>query len=388
MKVLLTHRYFYPDRSPYGVILRQISKELADAGHEVSVFTSLPSYGREPTKAPRHESLGNVHVRRIWVLSEASRNPLARVINVFIYCISLFFFVLRSRADIVTACSFPPVVAGWSASLAAKLSGASFIYHVQDIHPEVSIYSGGLQEHGLPARLLKALDNQTLKRASAIVTLSHDMASTLRARGLMSLPITVMNNPALEAKGETVAPPTELIKPQGMKRVIFAGNLGRFQNLPLLAEGIAKCLDNHPKLELMFLGDGVALDELKERWAEHSQVRFAPFLPLDQALGVIRSADIGLVSLNANIYRVAYPSKLSTYLNLGLRVLALVEPESQMAQDLHRQGVGAVPQQANPESIAAALEALLASTPNDVAYAQENMTWPALIASLENPKNK
>lgn len=386
MKVLLTHRYFVPDSSPYGVILHRIAQDLAAASHEVEVFTSIPSYGRNPAMAPRCEQLGAVAVRRVWVLSEASRNPLARFLNVLIYCVALFLHILRARADVVTTCTFPPVLAAWSASLAARLSGARFVYHLQDIHPEVSVYSGGLMGRGLPARLLTALDNQTLRRADAIVTLSEDMADSLRARGLGPLPITLINNPALEPDGDPIAPPPGLVKPAGVTRVIFAGNLGRFQNLPLLAEGVAQCFATHPELELMFLGDGIAVPELKARWGTHPQVRFAPFLPFAQARGIIGGADIGLVSLSANIYRVAYPSKVSTYLDLGLRILALVEPESQMARELEQRATGAVPRAPTPEAIGAALESLL-TTPHDAPGASlEQTTWPTLLAGLNAPE--
>lgn len=385
MKVLLSHRYFVPDSSPYGMILLRICNDIAAAGHEVEVFTSRPSYGRNPAKAPRREQMGDVAVRRIWVLSEARRNPLARFLNVLFYCVALFFYTLRSRADVVTACTFPPVIAAWSASLAARLSGARFIYHIQDIHPEVSTYSGGRLGRGLPARLLTALDNQTLRRADAIVTLSEDMAETLRARGLGPLPITLLNNPALEPDGAPIAPPPDLVKAVGTTRVIFAGNLGRFQNLPLLAEGVAQCFAAHPELELMFLGDGVALPELKSRWGTHPRVRFAPFLPFAQARGIIGGADIGLVSLSANIYRVAYPSKVSTYLDLNLRILALVEPESQMARELEWRAIGAVPRAATPEAIGAALETLLTAPPGAIAVTPDQTTWPALLAGLDAP---
>ena len=387
MRVLLTHRYFVPDSSPYGMILRWIAKELAMEGHEVEVFTSLPSYGRDQSKTPRREQMGDVAVRRIWVLSEASRNPFLRVVNVLIYCISLFFYTLRTRADVVSAGSFPPVLAAWSSSLAARLSGARFIYHIQDIHPELSQFSGDRLGRGLPRRLLRWLDNQTLRRSDTIVTLSEDMAETLRTRGLGPLPIMVINNPALETDGKSSAPPPELVKPAGTIRVIFAGNLGRFQNLPLLAEGVAQCFDAHPELELMFLGDGVALPELKARWGTHRQVRFAPFLPFAQARGLIAEADVGLVSLNPNIYKVAYPSKIATYQNLGLKILALVEPESQLARDLECRGEGAIPAGATPSAIAVALERLIAApmrTPNSQRDQWESASWGAIVDTLRS----
>lgn len=388
MRMLLTHRYFWPDSSPYGVILRQIGKELAAAGHEVWIFTSKPSYGKDAPDAPAHQRLGEMMVRRIWVLSEARRNPLIRAFNVLFYCIALFFHVLRNRADVVTAGTFPPVLAAWSASLAARLSGARFIYHMQDIHPEVSAYSGGMLGRGLPARLLTRLDNQTLRRADAIVTLSADMAETLRARGLSDLPVHIINNPPLEADQADVAPPADLQKPEGVVRVIFAGNLGRFQNLPLLAEGVARCFDTHPELELMFLGDGVALPELKARWGDHPKVRFAPFMPFAQARSVIAGADIGLVSLSPHIYRVAYPSKIATYRDLGVKVLALVEPESQMARELERSGWGGVvPAAATPTAIAEALERLIAApmpTLNCWDEQSVSASWGVIVDALRS----
>lgn len=386
MRILLTHRFFWPDTSPYGVILRSLGEELAGAGHDVRVFTSKPSYGKGAPNAPRMQQLGDIEVRRIWVPSEHRRNPLIRVVNVVIYCVSLFFHVLFSRAHVVTACTFPPVLAAWSASLAAQLTGARFIYHMQDIHPEISSFSGGFLGRRLPSRILRWLDNQTLRRADKIVTLSGDMAETLLARGLGELPIHIINNPSLDAGPARAQPPERLRKPSGTCRVIFAGNLGRFQDLPLLAEGVARCFDKHPELELMFLGDGVALPELNRKWGEHPQVRFAPFMPFAQAREIIADADIGLVSLSPNIYRVAYPSKIATYLDLGLKVLALVEPESQIATELVSARVGAVPTARTAEAVADALESVLEMekpSSDSRANMEHGTDWISLIKKLE-----
>jgi colanic acid biosynthesis glycosyl transferase WcaI len=387
MKILLTHRFFWPDTAPYAFILRAVGDALAKAGHEVHVLSSMPSYRSEtpPMNTPARETLGALHVRRISVFGDRKRNPLSRLANVVLYCWALFTTILRLRPDVVTASTFPPVAAAWSASLAAQMVGAKFVYHVQDIHPELSQFSGDRLGRGLTRRLLRWLDNHTLQRADVIITLSEDMAQTLRERGLRYLPITVIKNPPLQAESETVAPPAELVKPLGIVRVIFAGNIGRFQNLQLLAEGVAQCFDNHPELELMFLGDGVALPELTARWSTHPQVRFVPFLPFAQARGLIAEADVGLVSLSPNIYKVAYPSKIATYHKLRLRILALVEPESQLARDLENSGDGIVPAAATPSAIAQALESLIAApmlTPSSGYNQRSSVTWNAIIDAL------
>ena len=360
MKLLLTHRYFWPDTTPYAVMLRSMARDLSIAGHDVHIYASRPSY-RGGVSAPAHEMLEQIHVNRTWVLRENRANPLNRATNVVLYCFGLFAHILRTRPDLVIASTFPPIFAGWSASFAARLVGAKFIYHVQDIHPEVSKYGGGLLGRGLVSRFLTWLDNHTLRRASAIVVLSEDMADTLRTRGQAKLPIRVIGNFLLDTFGESTSPPTQWHKCSGRRRVIFAGNLGRFQNLPLLAEGIAHCFTGHPELELMFLGDGMALPELKARWGGNAQVRFAPFMPFAQARGLIAESDIGLVSLSADMYRVAYPSKLLTYLGLGIPVLALVEPASNLANTIRTYGLGTVPDDFSATAVGEALERLLAN---------------------------
>lgn len=332
-----------------------------------------------------------MNITRMRSFVEKPGGPLKRAANVGLYCGGLFVHVLRTRPQVVMASTFPPVVAAWTASLAARIVGARFVYHMQDVHPEVSVYSGGTLGRWPFRQVLCAMDNASLKRASAIVVLSQDMADTLAARGLRELPIHVINNFALETHDDKHEVPAELRKAPGRRRAIFAGNLGRFQNLPLLAEGIARCFEAHPDLELMFLGDGAAERELRRRWGEHPQVRFAPFLPFAAARELIAEADVGLVSLDRDIYRVSYPSKLATYLGLGVPVLVLVEPGSDLARTVEAQGVGTAPAEATPQAIEEALNRLLAQDGNAAAiraWQRENSRecllgrWRALVGGL------
>lgn len=359
MKILLTHRFFWPDTAPYAVMLRAIGDALAEAGHEVHCFSSVPSYRQTTAKSLPRETLGALNLHRVWVFPNEKANSLKRFVNVLIYCVRLFVEVLRLRPDVVTASTFPPVVAAWSASLAARMIGAHFVYHLQDIHPEVSQISGGRMGRGLTMRALRWLDNQTLRRSAVIVTLSQDMAETLRARNVGELPIQVINNFSIDLFGEVESPPTDLRKPEGRRRATFAGNLGRFQNLPQLADGVALLFDEYPDLELFFLGDGTVLQDLKARWGSHPQVKFGPFIPFAQAKSLISESDVGLVSLESDLFRVAYPSKIASYLAQGVPVLALVEAESEIAAQIAREKLGATAPVDSPEAVAAALRELL-----------------------------
>lgn len=360
MKILFTHRYYWPDSPPYGVMLRGLATHVAEAGHEVSVYTSVPSYrGKSNSKFERRVRENGVNVYRCRVIGSERSNIVIRCVNSIIYCIGLFIFIARDKPNVVTAATFPPVFAAWVASKAARLIGARFIYHMQDIHPEVSTISGGVLGSGVIKKILIWFDNQTLKSASSVVVLSEDMANTIKRRGIENVTVDIINNPPLELDYSGLSAPKEYEKEKGKVRVIFAGNLGRFQNLSLLASGVAECFRSHPELELVFLGDGEAGESLKSDWVHHEQVKFFPFLPFSQASALIRDADVGLVSLEPDIYQVSLPSKVSTYLNLGLPLLVIVEPSSELAINTQRYNLGVVPKSMVKSDIAVALETLL-----------------------------
>jgi glycosyltransferase involved in cell wall biosynthesis len=377
VKILFTHRYYWPDTAPYAVMLRTIARHFADAGHEVSIFSSRVSY-RDVSNAGSQGEDENVSVKRCWVFNEKNRNPVLRMLNVLIYCFRLFANVIRVRPDVVSASTFPPVLAAWFASLAARIVGAKFIYHMMDIHPEVSEISGGVLGRAPCANIMRWLDNQTLRRSNAIVVLSQDMADTLVARGVADLPIHIINNFMLENDQEE-QPPAEWIKDPERTRIIFAGNMGRFQNLDNLADGVAMVLDKEPNLEMMFLGDGQLKSALEKKWGHHPQFKFAPFVPFAQAKALIKDADLGVVSLSPEVYKVAYPSKVLSYLGLGVPILGLVEPESQLAIELEENALGVVAQKSTAVATADAVKKFL-----DAPLASDGvMSWYKQNASAD-----
>lgn len=359
VKILFTHRFFWPDAAPYATFLRAIADRCARAGHDVEVFAGIPSYNGAAEPVLRRETLGGVRVTRGFIFRQEKRSMLLRLANVAIYCALLFVRILRSRPDVVTASTYPPIVAALTAGLAAHLVGARFLYHVQDIHPEVSKLSGGMLGRFPLFGILCWLDTCALRLAWRIVTLSDGMAETLRARSpRLAGQIRIINNLSLDG-GEPPAPsPPET----GRFRVIFAGNLGRYQDLPLVAAGVTRLFDRHPGLELMFLGSGAMERELRATWGDYARVTFHPFVPFEEARAILHASHLGIVSIIPGLAAVAYPSKILTYQSLGLPILGLVDPDSHIARELDATGAGVVVRDRSESGVAEALERAIAST--------------------------
>lgn len=350
MKILLSHPYFVPDTPPYGQMLAQIGAAMVRDGHSVSVFSGRRAYRGPQMLAPAREIFDGMQVQRVAL-------PKTRGFGAICYALGLFFTILKARPDVAMVASSPPVIAGFMAAIATRLCGAKLIYHLQDIHPEVSATMGERSGSGWRAKLLRFADNFTLKHATRIIVLSSDMAQTVRARGLDDLPFTVLNNFARDIVPQK---PSDIwIKPKGIRRVIFAGNLGRFQALLPLSAGLAMACSMRPDLQIMWLGDGHQKSALQEFWAGNSQAIFASQLPEEQAHWLMKEADIGLVSLAPGISKTSYPSKLLSYQACSLPVLALIERESALAHDITSQNLGVVAPNSNPEAIAEAVFTLL-----------------------------
>ena len=118
--------------------------------------------------------------------------------------------------------------------------------------------------------------------------------------------------------------------------MVYAGNLGRFQNIPRIAEVMAY-FDGDPRVSFDIVGDG-PLGPWLRRFAEANalrNVRFHGYVAPDRLATMLRQDfDVGIVSLHPGVIRNAYPSKTLSYLRNGLPVLALVETDSQLTQTL------------------------------------------------------
>lgn len=359
LRIVLVHRYFAPDTPPYAHMLESIAGALADAGHQVRVVTCQPSYRREVvSRAPRHEWLGNIEVRRFPVLDDRTSH-VRKLLNLVWFCLRLLTSQGSFRgADVVMAATTPPIAVAGVCALLARAHGASFVYHKQDVWPEVS------GSRGAVSSLLRRVDHLTERSAERVVVLSEDMADTVAARGAGEVATTVLNN--FDPWDVEEPAPAPRLERSGV-RLVFAGNLGRFQGIENLAEVVRRTADD-PLIEWHFFGDG-ALKEMVEGLGE--RVRTYGHRPPEEVAAFIRGqADLGIVSLNEGVIRSAYPSKTMSYLRNGCPLLVLVEPDSELAGMVVAEGLGVTGAQDDPESVAQQLRGL-ATNPTPLASAAE-----------------
>lgn len=342
-------------------MLRYMARRLAEDGHAVTVLGTQPSYGASGhiPEQPSSEKMDGFLVRRIRLLAGERSSPFRRVLNALLFSLRIAAEILFNRYDIVMAATAPPVVAAAVASRMARLRRSKFIYHCQDIHPESGGVAGLIKNKFL-YRLMLVLDEKTCNIANRVVVLSDDMADSLIVRGLNDkTKIRVINNFMLGE--ETGAMSSSPVSNDGISarpfRMIFAGNMGRFQGLETVIDAISR-LETNYEVQLLFVGEGVAKPSLVERAGalNGNRVLFMPYQSQEKVEKLISESDIGLIALQKDVYKVAYPSKTATYMKLGCPLLICMEPDSELAQFTVHEDIGVVTMQPDsPESIALAI---------------------------------
>ena len=379
-KILLIHRYFWPDTPPYAVMLREMAKGLVDAGFDVTVFSSQPSYklNLNIPKQAYDEDINGFKVVRNRLQMGSRKNIFTRVVDILSFCVGLFFYLMKSKHDICMIATTPPIVGGLVLRLACQLKGTPYMYHCQDIYPEVALVSNSMQE-GWLYRFLQRIDLKTCESAMATIVLSDDMKQSMLHRGYQNTDnLMVINN--FELKSDMPEKSDVIDMDNRFFNVVFAGNIGRFQGLDTVVDAIKK-LPIDSKVRFYFVGEGAALKGIKEQLVSciGSTVFFMGHQPISVTRRFLAKASLCLVTLQKDIIKYAFPSKTMTYLCEGKPILVMAEESSALANMVKEYNLGFVVSPGNAQAMA---DTILQASTNSEENKQQSMC--AKQFALEN----
>lgn len=336
MRITIVNRYFWPET----VLVNDIAAWLAEDGHDVWVLTGQPDYNPEAGlgRYPFREERNGVKIRRINPLRLNSRGVLRNLNSLLFVFLAGIAILFGRRSDAVWCTSIPPVVQPLWLRWTTWLRGQKFIYFPQDIYPEIAT-SMGLMREGWFSRLLMRVDTHILDKADAVITISSDMVDHIRGvRGANPSHLEVIRSfsPVDQPRPERKSRPSTPL------RFVFAGNIGRFQNLRALVDAFGRLDPALAQLEL--LGDGREKHRLQKLVTDRSitNVHFHNSVSAEEAFTFVSQCDIGVVSLAPDIYRYAFPAKTYTYIGAGLPLLAMIEHESELAALVRERQMGEV----------------------------------------------
>lgn len=325
----IVNRSFWPQSQVIGEGLLQFAEQVAE-DHSVCVITQadgdlaglLASKGRGK----------GVRVRACKSYTTSASGVIKRIAEAVFFMLWTFLSLVRAKPANVYVSTNPPVVVPFIVAVYCWLFGARYVYHLQDIHPEAANIV--VPVNGALFRFLQAVDNYSLRHADAIITLSEDMKAHILQRSNTKSSIHLLDNPSFEVTPVPMARRT--------KDIVFCGNAGRLQRIPLLIAAIRDYLQQGGKLRFTFAGGGVHASDVQELADAYEQVNYLGFIPATDAAELVSQHRWALLPIDDEVTKYAFPSKSSGYALSGVGVLAVCGEDTSVARWVEQLNVGVV----------------------------------------------
>lgn len=336
-RILLVHRYYKPDTPTYAILLDRIAQTL-QGKTQVHVLTAMPSYyGSSKDGVQKKEVANGVRITRLGLFDEGNRKYLIRVVNSVLFALKVFIYLIRHRNeyDVVQVATTPPIMISGVTCIATALLNRKFVYHCQDIYPEIAHTLSKTNERmGMGYRIMRYLDKGIMRRASAIVVLSEDMSRALtQGRSIDSSKIWVINN-FITADQIRIVEPIEKLDREIVeftqlypRTFVFSGNIGIFQDL----DRICKAFSELPSVGFMLIGTGQEKARLEQEYADCSNIYFSGYMQQSKLNAHLHLFEAGLAPIQRDVERFAFPSKIIGYLSQGLPVISFSSENSSIA---------------------------------------------------------
>ena len=312
-RIALVSQFFAPEPCAAANRVGAMAQALAAAGHEVRVYTGMPSFP-EGTVQPayrgrRHavERYGEVTVER--VLTYAGRAlPGGRVLNWLSVAagIAIRIAAVRERYDLVIVSS-PPITLAAPALLGAFAHGAPLIVDVRDVFPDVAVKMGAWKADSMLARVVGRVADALYARAALITPVTETASAEIAARGVPPAKIALTPN-GFDVVAAAEQPPYAPLP--GVRDIVYVGNMGLATGLDVVLDAAAVLRDD-ATLRFMLIGEGADAERLRARARAEglANVVFTGPLPRADALRAMADAALTVVPLVATILD-SLPTKL------------------------------------------------------------------------------
>lgn len=342
--ILLLNQYYPPDTASTGHYAAVIAARLAAEDFDVTAIVGQPSYVSRLAPAPRTEVLDGVRILRVQLGNRLGRERLSRRVASYLrYLAGAAKHAARVPCDIVICFHNPPFVA-LLAALLARRRRVPLIYVLYDIHPDVLVLSGWPPLPAVVVKLWDATNRWVIRQAAATVVLGEGMKRTLvTGKGADTRRVKVIplwSEPELDVREIDL----DWRRVHGIDEdVVFlvSGNMGVLQPLDEVLAAAERLRDK--PIAFVLAGGGVNANRWRRLAAERglAHVHFVPFQTGQENFArMVAAADAGLVCLRPDASRLALPSRTFSFLSAGRPVIALMEPEADVARLVAAHGCG------------------------------------------------
>lgn len=335
------------DRNIYSDLLREFSKH----DHEIYVISPVEKRTGRKTELIKDDyatilklRIGNIQKTNL-IEKGISTVTLE---STFIAGIKKYFRDVKF--DLIMY-STPPITFQRAVEFVKKRDGAKTYLLLKDIFPQNAVDMGMMSKTGLNATIYRYFRRKE-KRLYAISDWIGCMSPAnvdyvIKHNSEIDPKIVEVCPNSIEVIDKSVGPETrKQIRekygiPLDKKVFVYGGNLGKPQGIPFLIE----CLKSQKKNKdafFLIVGDGTEYGKLEAYFKEETpcNVRLMKRLPKDDYDTMVGACDVGMIFLDHRFTIPNFPSRLLSYMQAKLPVLACTDPNTDVGKVVVDGGFG------------------------------------------------
>lgn len=354
MKILIICQYYYPE----NFVISKIASQLVTFGHEVDVLTGLPNYGYGEIipayKNIREEIIDGVNVHRVPIKAR-KKSRLSIISNYLSFWSNSKRWVRKCKKeyDVVYSMSLSPVTILAPGNLYKKKHHAPHIVHCLDLWPESVLVTQAVRRNSITYRLLYRWSKSLYSHVDEVLLSSPSFETYFKQ---------VLNLPDLEYK---YVPQPSFVENSDAKEfvfdadylnVLYCGNLGTIQLIPLIPEAMRLLKDEKIRFHVIGMGpmSDYLIRKIKEYQLEDVLIYHGP-MPAVRASSYIKAADVMHVSLKNDGYvGKTIPNKLITAMAFGKPIITVLEGDGK--HELSQADGGLFADKQDAESLASVIK--------------------------------
>ena len=328
-KILIVTECFYPEEFK----INDIALEWKDKGYEVDVLTTVPTYPESKiyngykNKFYQKDSWQGINIYRVKAVTGYKTSLFKKLLKYFSFMIngSILALKIGKKYDYVFGFNMSALTGMFPAIVIKKLYKKPVTFWAQDIWPD-SVYAYGFKKTKVLSFFLDKFVKFLYYNIDAIAISGKGFESKLRPYCKEDLKFNYLPNWAddLDMDIDAVS-----FSKEKRTHFTFAGNVGKVQNL----DNIIKAFDKLPneyqnKAQLNIIGDGSALEELKEI-SKKENIIFHGRKPRNEMAKYYKASDFLIVSLvDKPIFSLTVPAKTQTYILAKKPILAIINGDT------------------------------------------------------------
>ena len=335
------------EQSMYPDLLREFKKN----GHVVYIVSTNE---RRLGKETEYVEEDGAHLLRVKIGNLTKTNMLEKGVSTLMvegqFKAAIKKYLFDVKFDLVLY-STPPITLVSAIEYVKKRDGAKTYLLLKDIFPQNAVDIGIMRKTGVKGLLYKHFRKQEKKL--------YSISDRIGCMSQANVDYVIKHNSEVDPSIVEVCPNcVDVIDksvdektrvqirakygiPLDKKVFVYGGNLGKPQGIPFLIECLEKCKDIDEAFFLV-VGNGTEYGKLEAYASSSSQKNFKLMnrLPKEDYDSMVGACDVGLIFLDHRFTIPNFPSRLLSYMQAKLPVLAVTDPSTDIGKVIVDGGFG------------------------------------------------